>query len=104
MTIQTLDQHIEMTPGVAGGKPHIAGRRITVQNIAIWHEYMGLSADEIAAEHDLSLADIYAALAYYFDHRDDIEQQIAEDDTFVEALRSRFPSLLQEKLKQQGRE
>jgi uncharacterized protein (DUF433 family) len=104
MTVQTLDQHIEITPGVAGGKPRIAGRRITVQNIAIWHEYMGLGADEIATEHDLSLADIYAALAYYFDHRDDIEQQIAEDDAFVEALRARTPSLLQEKLKQKGRE
>lgn len=104
MTVQTLDQHIEITPDVTGGKPRIAGRRITVQNIAIWHEYMGLSADEIAAEHDLSLADIYAALAYYFDHRDDVEQQMAEDDTFVESLRSRAPSLLQEKLKQQERE
>lgn len=104
MTVQTLDQHIEITPGIAGGKPRIAGRRITVQNIAVWHEYMGLSADEIAAEHDLSLADIYAALAYYFDHHDDIKQQIGEDETFIEGLRSRTPSLLQAKLNQPGRE
>ena len=41
----TLDQHIEATPGVAGGKPRIVGHRITVQNIAIWHERMGTSAD-----------------------------------------------------------
>jgi uncharacterized protein (DUF433 family) len=33
-----LDGHIEITPGVAGGKPRMAGRRITIQNIAIWHE------------------------------------------------------------------
>lgn len=100
MSIQTLDQHIEITPGIAGGKPRIAGRRITVQNIAIWHEYMGLSADEIAAEHDLSLADIYAALAYYFDHRSEIEQRIAEDEAFVEELRLQTPSLLRDKLSQ----
>ena len=31
MTIETLDRHIEITPGVAGGKPRIAGHRITVQ-------------------------------------------------------------------------
>ncbi len=100
MNARVLDQHIEITPDVAGGKPRIAGRRITVQNIAIWHEYMGLSADEIASEYDLSLGNIYAALAYYFDHRDEIEQQIAEDSTFVELLRKQTPSLLKEKLKQ----
>ena len=32
-----LTQHIEITPGVAGGKPRIVGHRITVQNIVIWH-------------------------------------------------------------------
>ncbi len=100
MNARVLDQHIEITPDVAGGKPRIAGRRITVQNIAIWHEYMGLSADEIASEYDLSLGNIYAALAYYFDHRDEIEQQIAEDSAFVELLRKQTPSLLKEKLKQ----
>ena len=30
-----LSQHIEATPGVCGGKPRIAGHRITVQNVAI---------------------------------------------------------------------
>lgn len=47
-----LDRHIELTPGVAGGKPRIAGHRITVQNIVIWHERMGKSVDEISAEYD----------------------------------------------------
>ena len=94
MNMPILERHIEITPGLVGGKPHITGRRITVQNIAIWHEYMGLSADEIAAEHELSLADVYAALAYYFDHREHIERQIAEDETFVETLRAQTPSLL----------
>jgi len=41
----------------------LAGHRITVQNIVTWHERMGRSADEIAADYDLSLADVYAALA-----------------------------------------
>jgi uncharacterized protein (DUF433 family) len=104
MNVPVLDRHIEVTPDVVGGKPHIAGRRITVQNIAIWHEYMGLSADEIAAEHDLSLADVYAALAYYFDHREDVERQIAEDEAFVETLRGQTPSILREKLKRQDLE
>ena len=98
MTTRVLDQHIEITPEVAGGKPRIAGHRITVQNIAIWHEWMGLSADEIAAEYGLSLADVYAALAYYYDHRAEIEQAMADDDTVVAALRTHIPSKIASKL------
>jgi uncharacterized protein (DUF433 family) len=101
MTTKTLDQHIEITPGIADGKPRIAGHRITVQNIAIWHERMGKSADEIAAEYDLTLADVYAALAYYFDHRDEIDRSIAEGAAFAESLRQRTPSKVQQKLQEQ---
>ncbi|MBA2343605.1 MAG: DUF433 domain-containing protein [Rubrobacter sp.] len=94
MTAETRDGHIEITPGLAGGKPHIKGRRITVRNIVIWHERMGRSADEIATEYDLTLADVYAALAFYFDHRTEIDESIREGEAFVEALRERTPSKL----------
>lgn len=93
-----LTKHIEITPGVAGGKPRIAGHRITVQNIVIWHERMGLSADEIAAEYDLDLADIYAALAYYYDHREEIDEAIRADEAFLAELRNRTPSKLKAKI------
>lgn len=63
MPTQSLDRYITATPGIAGGKPRLAGHRITVQNIVIWHEWLGWSADEIAAEYQLSLSEIYAALA-----------------------------------------
>lgn len=102
MNVSVLDRHIEITPGVAGGKPRIAGRRITVQNIVVWHEYLGKSADEISAEYDLTLADVYAALAYYFDHREEFEQSLQNDEEFVQALRQQATSLLQAKLKALG--
>ena len=99
MGILSLDQHIDVTPGVTGGKPRIAGHRITVQNIVIWHDRLGLSADEIAGEYHLTLGDVYAALAYYSDHRQEIDQTIQEDQGFAEALRKAGPSKLWEKLK-----
>lgn len=98
MATKTLDEHIEITPGVAGGRPRIAGHRITVQNIAIWHEYMGKSVDEIAIEYDLTLSDVYAALAYYFDHRAEIDHDIEESKAFIEALQQKTPSKLKQKL------
>jgi uncharacterized protein (DUF433 family) len=98
MSTATLVSHIERTSGVAGGKPRIAGRRITVQNIVIWHEHQGLGANEIAAEYDLSLAEVYAALAYYFDHRKEIDDSIRASHAFAQALRAEIPSKLASKL------
>lgn len=95
---ETLDKRIESRPGVLGGKPCISGRRIAVQHIAVWHERLGLSADEIAGEYDLDLADVYAALAYYFAHREEIDRSIREGKEAVRQLRDQSSSLLEEKL------
>ena len=86
--------HIAISEDVAGGKPRIAGHRITVQHIVIWHERMGLSADEIASNHGLSLAEIYAALTYYYDHRQEIDEAILADESYVSELRKRITSKL----------
>ena len=99
MSRKALDDHIQSTPDTAGGRPRIRGRRITVQDIAIWHERLGKGADEIAAEYDLTLADVYAALAYYFDHREEIDARMTEERAFAEALRGRAPSLRDQKLR-----
>jgi uncharacterized protein (DUF433 family) len=56
MVVSVLDKHIEITPGVCGGKPRIAGHRIRVQEIAVWHEFQGLSPDEIVAQFPQSLS------------------------------------------------
>lgn len=50
----TLDAHIEVTPGVRGGRPRIAGRRITVDDIVIMHRRLGQSVDEVVAKYDTS--------------------------------------------------
>ncbi len=91
--------HIEISPDVCGGKPHIAGHRITVQDIAVWHERLGRDPDEIATEYGLSLGEVYAALAYYHDHRDEIDASIRADEAFVEELHRHTPSKLAGKLR-----
>lgn len=98
MATKTLDQRIVQTAGVCGGAPRISGHRITVRNIAIWHDRLGWSADKIASEFDIDLADIYAALAYYFSHREQIDQSIKDTKAFARELRHGTPSLLDQKL------
>lgn len=77
-------EHIVSTPEVCGGKPRINGTRITVENIVVWYERMGMSADEIVAGYpQRSLADIHAAFAYYHDHREEIDARMAAGERFV---------------------
>lgn len=98
MTVSVLDKHIEIDPDIAGGKPHIKGHRITVQNIVIWYERMGKSIDEIASEYNLTSAEIHAALSYYFNHQDEINRSIHESRLFVKELKKQNPSALEQKL------
>ncbi|MBV6402221.1 MAG: hypothetical protein CNIPEHKO_02527 [Anaerolineales bacterium] len=98
MVLKTLDEHIEITPGVMGGKPRIAGHRISVQNVVIWHNEMGYSVEKIAEDYNLSLADVYAALAYYHDHKEEVDKSILEGEKFVEEMKKQYPSKLKKKL------
>ncbi|HVT89060.1 MAG TPA: DUF433 domain-containing protein [Tepidisphaeraceae bacterium] len=76
-------QHIISTPGIAGGKPCVSGTRIRVQDIVIRTE-LGDSPDEIvSAWPQITLADVHAALSYYYDNRDAIDTMIRQSDELV---------------------
>lgn len=71
---------ITRSPEVREGRPRLAGTGVTVQRIAGWYK-RGLSPEEIAASFGhLTLAQVYAALAYYHLNRDEIEAYLAEED------------------------
>ncbi len=97
MTVAT-EQHIEITPGTRSGRPRIAGTRITVDDIVIMHLHLGQSLEQIAGKYDLSPASVHAAMMYYYDHKDVIDKQIADDDAYVEAFKQSNPSKLNQKL------
>jgi uncharacterized protein (DUF433 family) len=98
--VPVIGEYISVKPGHCGGKAHIHGHRIKVQHVAIWHERMGMTAEEIAATYPtLSLPAIYAALAYYHAHRQEIDSDIEADERFVANLRAQAgSSMLQQKL------
>ena len=99
MSSLVLTQHIEVTPGVCGSKPRIAGHRIKVQDIVIWHETMAMSPDEIVYNYPtITLADVYAALAYYHDHREEIRQDIESSESFAKQLQGDKLSLVEKLL------
>lgn len=78
---------ITQTPGVRGGRPHVAGTGMTVMRIAGWHK-LGYSPEEIARKIRLSLAQIHAALAYYHANQEaidaDLDHEAAEYDRLAQ--------------------
>jgi uncharacterized protein (DUF433 family) len=79
---------IEITPGTCGGKPRVAGHRIRVMDIIVCYEQHGMTpADIVCFYPSLTLAEVHAALDYYFDHRHDVQQAIREEAQYVERVR-----------------
>src|SRR5215210_849718 len=93
-------QHIEMRPSaIHGQKACIAGTRISVQDIYVWHELMGKSPDEIVSEYPfLTLARVHSALAYYYDNAEEIREQVKRGREEAERIKASNPTKLSARL------
>lgn len=87
--------HIVRTPGVLGGEAHVAGHRIRVRDVVAARDLGGLTPEEIAATAypGLTLAEVYAALGYYEDHRQEIDQAFHEESQSAEQFLRDHPEL-----------
>jgi uncharacterized protein (DUF433 family) len=95
-----LGEFIVKTTGVCGGQPRIAGTRIKVKHVYIWVERMGMTPAHVVEEYPhLTMAQVHAALAYYWSHRDEIHQDIDNEDKLVAELKAKAgPSKILERL------
>ena len=96
-TIQVINQ-IVTNPRVRSGRPFIAGTTITVADIAIAKVFMMMEAEEIADYYRLTLPQIYSALAFYYERKAEIDQDIENRRRLAEEMKekrigSRHPSL-----------
>lgn len=72
--------HIVKEEGYCGGKAAIGATRVRVNNVVFLHK-QGKTPEQILIEYpDLNLAQVHAALAYYYDHQGEIEAELAEDE------------------------
>ena len=96
-TVHSIN-HIVSDPAVRSGRPVIAGTTICVADIAVVKIFHGKDADGIAEWYQLSLSKVYAALAYYYEHKAEIDADIRErralaDEYKEQRLGSRHPPL-----------
>ena len=71
------------------GEPRafIAGTRIRVQDVVQDYERHGLTAEEIVGKYtNLSLAQIHASLAYYFENQEGIREALKADRKYAETF------------------
>jgi uncharacterized protein (DUF433 family) len=77
------------------GVAYIAGTRIKVRHLIVERNVWHRTPEEIQQEYpSLSLGQVYAALAYYYDHKDRIDAEIAEADRYAEQMRTNHPNPL----------
>ena len=95
-TLAIVYGHIVHTPGTMGGQARIDGHRIRVRDVATARDTEGLSPEEIVAQiyPSLSLAEVYSALAYYEDHRDEMLRDEEHEGRIVEQFRRDHPELV----------
>ena len=92
-------EHISINPEIRFGKPCIVGTRIAVIDIVNRYLIVSESLEDIAEDYHLSLASVYAAMAYYYDHQEEIEIRRAEGEILAREFLQNHPSLLQEKIR-----
>lgn len=73
-------EYIVKDPKIRGGRPVVAGTGIRVMDIAALTNYHHRSVAYIAEAYGLTLAQVHAALAYYYDHQSEIDKQLEDDD------------------------
>ena len=96
MTIMTdIGTLITSSPEIRQGRPRIAGTGVTVHRIAVWYK-LGHSPEEIARRiGHLTLAQVYAALAYYHANQAQIEADLAADEAEADELERQHLARLQ---------
>lgn len=83
------------------GRPTIPSKRLKVLMLVREHVAYEWDAEQLHLQYPhLSLQEIHAALGYYYEHREDCDRMIQEDDERVEVLKSQFVNMaLQERLR-----
>lgn len=80
--------HIVQDKEICGGQPRIRNTRIKIQHIILEYEGLGWTPDQICDAHpELNLADVHAAITYYYEHKKKIDESIKKDEEFAKRLK-----------------
>ena len=78
---------IASNPKVRNGRPCVLGTGLRVADVVIASLFQLQTPDEIAVGFGITLAQVYAALAYYYEHKAELDQDIQEQIATTKALK-----------------
>ena len=92
-----IRKHIEIVDPGSGPVARIIGHRVNVSHIAMYHERQGWSPKEIAEQlPTITLADVHAALAFYYDNPEVIAAEEAAEERYIEEFKRQHPDLVRD--------
>jgi uncharacterized protein (DUF433 family) len=77
--VRTDHPHIVRLEGICGGEPVVDGLRVTVRHVATLH-VRGETIPEIVEALGLTEAEVFHALSYFFDHREEITALMVQEE------------------------
>ncbi|MCP4358136.1 MAG: DUF433 domain-containing protein [Chloroflexi bacterium] len=89
--IQSIDL-ITKNPAVRGGKPCVADTGLRVTDLVIAHLFHKRSPEALTSDYEILLAQVYAALAYYYQHKDELDEDIRHQILSARTARGKFTS------------
>lgn len=96
-----IRKHIEIVDRGSGPVAKIIGHRVNVSHIVMYHEGEGMSPKEIAdGLPTITLADVHAALAFYYDNPEIIAAEEAAEERYIEEFKRQHPHLVRDNLRQ----
>ncbi len=78
VTVLSIDTIVSDTT-IRDGQPILAGTQVRVSDLVASHLFRGHSPEALAVNYKLSLGQVYAALAYYYQHKDEIDELLKQE-------------------------
>jgi len=88
-TVESINL-ITRKPDVRGGRPCIIDTGLKVSDIAVAKIYHRRTPDQIATDYGVGLAEVYAALAYYYLNKDEVDSDIRDQIKTVREMKEKL--------------
>lgn len=91
--VEDIGKFIINDKRICEGSPVIRGTRMRVVDVVAEIEFLKKTPDELVEAHpNLTLAQIYAALSYYYENLEEMKKKLREDEELISKIKEKYLS------------